>query len=94
MGEDQNKSDEDRFEDGLRQILSNSPPPGTAGGPLRRQARPDGAAPLTAAGKADTEIKAEAESKALFLFKLLRVLAIPALLVFFAKFIMRITAAQ
>jgi len=92
MGEDQNKSDEDRFEEGLRQILSNSQPPGdrgTAGEPPNPSERLRAEGILRAAAE-----KAEKESKALFWFKLLRLLAIPALLLFLAKFVLRITAAQ
>ncbi len=90
MGENQNKSDEDRFEEGLRQILSGTPSSGaqgTTGVRPRPQPRAGGGAP-------DTAAKAEAARKALFWFKLMRPLAFLALVALLTMFVMRITAVR
>jgi len=92
MGEDQNNSEEDRFEESLRQILDSAPSESrvSADKPPRRRVRPE------------VEIEAwetarraeEAGSKTLFWFKLFRILAILAFVFFLTFFVHRITAVQ
>ena len=86
MGEDHKKSEEERFEEGLRQILDGAPSGGrvTAGKPPRPPASPEAKAPEAA-------FKPEPESKTLlFLFKMMRPVALAALLLLMAKFVLRI----
>ncbi|MDR2694405.1 MAG: hypothetical protein LBB74_09375 [Chitinispirillales bacterium] len=89
MGEDKNKSDDDRFEESLRQILDGAPSGsrGTAGRPPKPLTRPEN-------GGRETADKAETEPKTLFWFKLVRPLALLALLVLLAKFVLRITSER
>jgi hypothetical protein len=89
MDEGQTKTDDAGFEESLRQILSNAPSGGrkAVGGSLRPPERPESGA-LEAAGKAETE------SKAIFWFKLMRPLAMLALVALLAMFVLRITAAR
>ena len=89
MGEDQNKSTEERFEEGLRQILDSAPSGsrGAAERPPKAPSRPEDAPWKMPAG-------AEAEPKALFWFKLLRPLAILTALALMTMLILRITAAK
>ncbi|MDR2592056.1 MAG: hypothetical protein LBC59_04545 [Chitinispirillales bacterium] len=89
MGEDQNKSDEERFEEGLRQILDGTPSGGmvTAGKPPKPPASPE-------VGARGSAYKPPPEPKALFWFKLMRPLAMLALLALFAKFVLRITSER
>jgi len=89
MGENQNNSDEDRFEESLRQILDSAPSKGrlTAGELPRPKARPDGEQPRPAYMAEE----AETEPKALFWFKLMRPLAVLALLALLAMFVLRVT---
>lgn len=89
MDEDLNKTDADSFEDGLRQILSHSPPGGQnpGGKPPTPRPYPDNIAQELAA-------KAEAERKTLFWFKLIRLLAVLTLLALLTMFVLRITAPR
>jgi len=89
MGEDQNKSGEDRFEESLRQILDSSPSKsqGTAAEtPRPHRAERQESAVWEAARKAE----ADEESKALFWFKLMRPLAMLALVALLAMFVFRV----
>jgi hypothetical protein len=93
MGEDQNKSDEERFEENLRQILDGGP---SYGGQMSagRQAAPSKWARSESEAPDPAEVaKAEAEPKALFWFKLIRPLAFAALLLLLTKFVLRIMTA-
>jgi len=92
MGEDQNKSEEDRFEENLRQILDSAPSKGRVaiGEPLRPgRARPNAEPPKPA-----RDLEAETEPKALFWFKIMRLLAMLALVACLAVFVRRITTGQ
>jgi len=91
MGEDQNKSEEDRFEEGLRQILSGGP---AHGGKETDADRPNPPPRPKLWTPENATEKAEAQRKALFWFKLMRPLAMVALLVLLAMFVMRITAER
>jgi len=92
MGEEQTKSEEDRFEDGLRQILSGGPSSGARAAVGNAPVRPAARSESVAGGTPDN--KAEAQTKALFWFKLIRPLAALALAALLAMFVMRITAER
>jgi len=93
MGEDHNKSDEERFEDGLRQILDGGPSGGqkSAG---RQPGQPEEGRPENKYLERKAAGGAEAEPKALFWFRLMRPLAFAALLLMLVKFVQRIINAQ
>ncbi|GBU21184.1 hypothetical protein R80B4_01073 [Fibrobacteres bacterium R8-0-B4] len=89
MGEDHGKSEEERFEESLRQILDGAPSgsKGTAGRPFKPHVHPE-------SGWREAADRPAPEPKGLFWFKLMRPLALAALILLMAKFVMRITAER
>jgi hypothetical protein len=89
MDEDQNKSEEERFEDGLRQILKSAPSDGRGAdshpGPRPRASYTNLSETLGEAGK---------EPKMLIVFKVLKLLAPLAVVAFMAMFVHNIISPK
>ena len=85
MGEDQNKSEEERFEEGLRQILKSAPSDGQG---ADKRPRPQPRASY--ANLSETLGEAGKEPAMLIVFKVLKLLAPLAAVAFMAMFVRNI----